>query len=139
MAHRHECRAVTGLSGAALERPRDLFQFGRHPMQIVHRHFFEQTLAGMRPVFADVRGHAREGGFRVAADLLQIVKNAQQNVVFPDFAQAIGDLAQPTVELAGDVGIELQDRQDFAEAAGGHPRPVQAHRRPRLRHPVTSV
>jgi hypothetical protein len=94
-------------------------------MQIVHRDLFEQTLAGMRPVFADVSGDARERGFRVAADLLQVVKDAQQDVVFPDLPEAIGDLAQTTVELAGYVGIKLQDRQDFAEAAGGYPGTVQ--------------
>jgi len=63
--------------------------------------------------------------FGVAADFLQLVKNAKQDIVFPDPSEAIRDLAQPTVELPGGVGIELEDRQDFAEAARSHPCPVQ--------------
>ena len=79
----------------------------------------------MDPVVADAGGDTRQRGFRVAAGFLQLVNHAQQHVELADPPEPIGDFAQPTAELAGHVGVELQDGQHLAEAAGRHARAVQ--------------
>ena len=89
-----------------------------------------------------MRGDARERGLRVPTDCLQLLENAQQHVVLADAPEPIGDLAQPSVEPAGDVRVELEHGQDLAEPAGGHPRTAQRLDVPvfnPLEHPCKSV
>ena len=62
------------------------------------------------------------------AGLFQLVNDAQQHVELADGSKAFGDSAKATAELVRNHGIQLQDRQHLAEAAGRHPSPVQSAR-----------
>src|SRR4029079_1192971 len=58
--------------------------------------------------------------FLVAPRLFQFVHQTQQHVEFPHDPETVCDLAQPTAELLGGLGIELQNGEHLTEAPRSH-------------------
>ena len=113
-------------SGARTQHLGHLVQLDRQTLQLGCRQLVQQQLAGSIAFFSDELGDVAAGVLSRTARIVQLVQKQEENIQFAHRAQPFGHPSQPPDELAGEVGVELQNWQQLAQASGSDARAMEA-------------
>ena len=110
--------AVAEIVGDFPELARDAFEVTRRQPGV-------ELLAALGPLTTDRRGDAPQRLWIATAGRLQLLHQIREDVELAHGAKLDRNLLQPAAEAVGQLSLELKHRQDFAQPARRHARPME--------------